>query len=223
ASSGASGRVLLVDDQEIVRIGIARVLTLAGFTVARECTDGDQVLAALEQVDVDVVLLDVRMPGRNGLQVLDDLAGSGRAEPVLVLTTFDDDEAVWGALDRGAAGFALKSASTEEIVLATQSVIDGRGWLDPRIADRVMRAARPSMVSREHARLLDHLTPRERDILTRIARGAINAEIAAELYLAETTVKSHITSLFAKIGARDRAAAIVFAFESGVAGEHRRP
>jgi DNA-binding NarL/FixJ family response regulator len=136
---------------------------------------------------------------------------------VLVLTTFDDDDALWGALDAGAAGFVLKDASAKDLLAATRAVAGGGAWLDPKVASRVLGAVRSTARPRfAEAATVDLLTEREHDVLRLMATGATNAEIAATLIVGESTVKTHVGAIFSKLGVRDRAAAIIFAYEHGI-------
>lgn len=216
-------RVLIVDDQAIIRVGVARILGPDdGFEVVAECEDGDEVMGAVGEHSADVVLMDVRMRRMDGVSAIRALAATGDPPPVLVLTTFDDDDALWGALDAGAAGFVLKDASAEDLIAATRAVAGGGAWLDPKVAPRVLGALRSSVRPRlAWAATVDALTGREHDVLRLMATGATNAEIAAELFVSETTVKSHVGAIFAKLGVRDRAAAIVFAYEHGIVHTRR--
>lgn len=211
-------RVVLVDDQAIVRAGVARILGPDdGFEVVAECPDGDDALRRVPRVQADVVLMDVRMPGLDGITVTRRLREGGNQTPVLVLTTFDDDDVLWGAVEAGAAGFVLKDASALALIAATRAVAGGGAWFDPAVAPRVLGAYRAAVApARREAARLGALTEREHEVLARIARGASNAELAAGLHVSEATVKSHVGSIFSKLGVRDRAAAIVFAFDHGV-------
>jgi DNA-binding NarL/FixJ family response regulator/class 3 adenylate cyclase len=211
-------RVVIVDDQPVVRAGVARILGPGdGFEVVAECGDGDEVVAAVALHQPDVVLMDIRMRRVDGVTAIRALSATGNPPPVLVLTTFDDDDVLWDSLDAGAAGFVLKDAAAEDLIAATRAVANGAAWLDPRVVPRVLNAfrsnARPRIV--EAARI-DALTDREHDVLRHMARGATNAEIAAALFVSEPTVKSHIGSIFSKLAVRDRAAAIVFAYDHGI-------
>ncbi len=208
-------RVGLVDDQAIVRAGVARILSPQdGFEVVAECADGVEAVDRLPGLSLDVVLMDIRMPRMDGIEATRSLGG---AVPVLVLTTFGEDEVLWGALEAGAAGFVLKDSSAEDLIAAARAVAGGGAWFDQAVAPRVLAQYRRLVApaAREVARI-DDLTDREHDVLRLMARGATNAEIAGELFVAEATVKTHVGSIFMKLGVRDRPAAIVFAYDHGV-------
>ena len=210
-------RVALVDDQAIVRAGLARILSPAdGFEVIAECADGREALDELPALDPDVVLMDIRMPVLDGIAAT---AGLREATDtvVLVLTTFGEDEVLWGALEAGAAGFVLKDSSAEDLIGAVRAVAAGAAWFDPAVAPRILEhhRRRVAPAGRQAARL-ELLSEREREVLRLMARGATNGEIATALYVAEATVKTHIGSIFGKLGVRDRPAAIVFAYDHGV-------
>ncbi len=216
-------RVIVVDDQRIVRTGLARILAPEdGFEVVAECGDGDEVAAAVAEHTPDLVLMDVRMRRMDGVTATRLLNDDASAPPVLVLTTFDDDDVLWGALDAGAAGFVLKDASAEDLIAAARAVAGGAAWLDPKVAPRVLTAFRTNVRPRlAEAARVDELTEREHDVLRLMARGATNGEIAAALIVSEATVKTHVGSIFTKLGVRDRAAAIVFAFDHGLVDPRR--
>ena len=216
-------RVIVVDDQPVVRSGIARILGPEdGFEVVAECGDGDEVAAAVAEHAPDLVLMDVRMRRMDGVTATRLLNDDGSGPPVLVLTTFDDDDVLWGALDAGAAGFVLKDASAEDLIAAARAVAGGAAWLDPKVTPRVLTAFRTNVRPRlAEAARVDELTDREHDVLRLMARGATNSEIAAELFVSEATVKTHVGSIFTKLGVRDRAAAIVFAFDHGLVDPRR--
>ena len=211
-------RVALVDDQTIIRTGLARILSPAdGFEVVAECADGSEAVETLPGSGADVVLMDIRMPRLDGIEATRRLRALDDAPPVLVLTTFDDDELLWGAIEAGACGFVLKDATAAELIAGVRAVAGGGAWFDPAVAARVLAAYRGLVApGRRRARRLDALTDREHDVLRLLARGATNAEIAAALHVGEATVKTHVSSIFLKLGARDRAAAIVYAFDHGV-------
>jgi DNA-binding NarL/FixJ family response regulator len=218
-------RVALVDDQDIVRAGVARILSPAdGFEVVAECANGRAAVDTLPGLGLDVVLMDVRMPVLDGVAATAQLRALDAPPAVLVLTTFGEDEILWGALESGAAGFVLKDASAEDVISAVRAVAAGGAWFDPAVAPRVLafhrRHAAPA--ARESARL-DELTEREREVLRLMARGRTNAEIAAELFVAEATVKTHVGAIFGKLDVRDRPAAIVFAYDHGVVAPGSTP
>jgi len=217
-------RVVIVDDQAVVRAGVARILGPEdGFDIVAECEDGDEVPDAVAEHRPDVVLMDVRMRRVDGVAATRALAATEAAAPVLVLTTFDDDDVLWGALEAGAAGFVLKDASAEELIAATRAVAGGGAWLDPDVTGRVLgrvRGARPSAPGAGTGRV-PALTAREHDVLRLMATGATNVEIARALYVSEATVKTHVGSIFSKLAVRDRAAAIVYAYDHGVVGTGR--
>ena len=211
-------RVALVDDQAIVRAGLARILSPEdGFEVVAECVDGRQAVNELPALRPDVVLMDIRMPVLDGIVATAQLRDLEDPLAVLVLTTFGEDEVLWGAIEAGAAGFVLKDSTAADLITAVRAVAGGGAWFDPGVAPRVLdlyrRVVAPA--ARDAARL-DLLTEREYDVLRLMARGATNAEIAGALSVAEATVKTHVGSIFGKLGVRDRAAAIVFAYDHGV-------
>ena len=211
-------RVALVDDQAIVRAGLARILSPAdGFEVVAEFADGRRAVAELPAVRPDVVLMDIRMPALDGVEATKRLRGLGEPLDVLVLTTFGEDEVLWGAIDAGAAGFVLKDSSAEDLIAAVRAVAGGGAWFDPGVAPRVLERYRRVVApaARDAARL-DELTEREHEVLKLMARGATNAEIGGTLHVAEATVKTHVGRIFAKIRVLDRSAAIVFAYDHGV-------
>jgi DNA-binding NarL/FixJ family response regulator len=211
-------RVVLVDDQAIVRAGLARILSPAdGFEVVAECGDGEEALERLPELDVDVVLMDIRMPRLDGIEATRRLRALDGAPPVLVLTTFDEDDLLWGAIEAGASGFVLKDTTAEELIAGVAAVAGGGAWFDPVVAPRVLSAYRSRVApARRSAQRLDELTDREHDVLRLLSRGLSNTEIAGTLHVGEATVKSHVGSIFMKLGVRDRAAAIVYAFDHGV-------
>jgi DNA-binding NarL/FixJ family response regulator len=205
--------VLLVDDQELVRSGLRRILRRKdGFVIAAECSDGDQVAAAVARHQPDVVVMDLRMHRVDGIEATRRLAGG---PPVLALTTFNEDELLSGALRAGAAGFVLKDSSAEELIRAVRAVAGGASYLDPAVTERVLttyRRAAPEPRSRATA----DLTAREFDVLTLVGKGLSNGEIADKLSISGVTVKTHIGRIFGKLALRDRAAAIVYAYDNGI-------
>lgn len=209
-------RVVLVDDQELVRSGLRRILRRKdGFEIAGECADGAEVPAAVAEHSPDVVVMDLRMRDVDGIEATRRLQLQPDPPPVLVLTTFDDDELLSGALRAGAAGFLLKDSPAEDLIRAVRTVAEGRALLDPAVTGRVLATYR-STAGPATAVTLDELSPRELDVLRLIGRGLSNTEIAGELVISEVTVKSHIGRIFTKLGLRDRAAAIVYAFDRGL-------
>jgi DNA-binding NarL/FixJ family response regulator len=213
----ATTTVLVVDDQELVRGGLRRILRRRDGFVVTECGDGDEVPAALAEHRPDVVLMDLRMKRVGGIDATRRLRTRADAPPVLVLTTFDDDHLLSGALRAGAAGFILKDSPAEDLIRAVRTVAEGGSWLDPSVTGRVLsayRTARP--VPTDTRSRMAELTARELEVLKLIGRGRVNSEIAGELGISEVTVKSHVGHIFGKLGLRDRAAAIVFAFDHGV-------
>ena len=219
-------RVLIADDQELVRLGLRLVLQAQdGLDVVGEAADGEEAVRVVRELRPDVVLMDVRMPVLDGISAVRRLTGDETLDPpprVVMLTTFDLDEYVFGALRAGAAGFLLKDASRERLVDAVRVVHAGDALLSPSVTRRLVEDyARRSDPIEPPERVVAALTPRERETLVLVARGLSNAEIAARLVVSEATVKSHVGSLLAKLGLRDRVQAVVFAYEHGlvVAGE----
>ncbi len=217
-------RVVLVDDQPLVRAGIAFILsTEPGISVASEADNGELGVIAVAAHRPDVVLMDVRMPVLDGLEATRRVRAAD-GPPVLVLTTFDDDDVLWGAVEAGAAGFLLKDTPADDLIRAIRTVAAGGSWLDPRVTPRllaVLRDTRPSSLAPPDG--IERLSEREVEVLTLIARGASNAEIADQLHVSERTVKGHVGSIFTKLHARDRAAAIVIAYDAGLVTPGRNP
>jgi DNA-binding NarL/FixJ family response regulator len=202
--------VLLVDDQDLVRSGLRRILRRKdGFVVAAECADGDEVPQAVAEHHPDVVVMDLRMKRVDGIEATRRLAAAG-SPPVLALTTFNDDE-----LLSGASGFVLKDSSAEELIRAVRAVAQGDSYLDPAVTARVLSTYRQA-AGEPRTDTVAELTARERDVLSLIGQGRSNAEIAEELCISEVTVKSHIGRIFVKLDLRDRAAAIVYAYDHGI-------
>ncbi|AZM78531.1 DNA-binding response regulator [Streptomyces sp. KPB2] len=211
-------RLLIVDDQELIRIGFRLFLqTQDDLEVVGEAADGREALDRAAALRPDVVLMDIRMPGMDGVEATSRLTASGSPPRVLILTTYDLDEYVFGALRAGASGFLLKDASRARLLEAIRVVHAGEALLSPSITRRLIEdyATRAAPV-RPRATAPAGLTPREREILLLVARGLSNPEIAAHLVVTEATVKSHIGSMFAKLQLRDRAQAVVFAYENGI-------
>ncbi len=215
-------RVLIVDDQELVRAGLRGILRdRYGFDVVGECGDGSTVPGAVASLHPDIVLMDIRMPGVDGVAATETLRRTPTSPPVLVLTTFDDDEILAAALRAGASGFLLKGVPADDLQRAVKTVAEGGAWLDPAVTGRVLTTYRAAPASTTDDRRLDALTPRERDVLSLIGQGLSNTEIASRFVLGEGTVKTHVNHVFAKLHLRDRAAAIVVAFDSGLVSPRR--
>jgi DNA-binding NarL/FixJ family response regulator len=215
-------RVVLVDDEAMVRAGLR--LLIEGeedLEVVGEGIDGEDGVRVVAATQPDVVLMDVRMPRMNGLDAAREVLASQPAPRVLVLTTFDEDEVVDEALRRGISGFLLKSSPPEDMVAAIRRAAAGQGVIDPSVVPGVISRLGKAPVAPPHAPELALLTPRETDVLRLVGRGCSNAEIAAALYLGETTVKTHLGRVLDKLDLRDRSRAIAFAYESGLisAGE----
>ncbi|GGK43809.1 response regulator [Nocardia camponoti] len=209
--------VLVVDDQELVRGGLRRILRRRDGFIVNECGDGDEVVAAVSADPPDVVLMDLRMKRVGGIDATKLLRARAATPPVLVLTTFDDDQLLSGALRAGAAGFLLKDSPAEDLIRAVRVVAGGGAWLDPAVTGRVLNAYRSVRApGNRHDRRLGDLTARESEVLALIGKGRVNSEIATELGISEVTVKSHVGHIFGKLDLRDRAAAIVFAFDHGI-------
>ena len=207
-------RLLLVDDQELVRAGLRGILrSQFGFEIAGELPDGSRVTEAVDALSPDVVLMDVRMPVVDGIQATRELRRRDTSPPVLALTTFDDDEVLAAMLRAGAAGFVLKGVTAEDLQRAVRVVAEGGAWLDPAVTGRVLKVYRSVAPPPGGGAGLDALSGREIEVLTLIGQGMTNAEIAAELVVSEGTVKTHVNHLFTKLRLRDRAAAVVFAFD----------
>jgi DNA-binding NarL/FixJ family response regulator len=212
-------RVLIADDQELVRAGFAMILAAQpDIAVTGEAADGAEAIRAARATDPDVVLMDIRMPNVDGIEATASICRDTRAK-VLVLTTFDLDEYVYDALRAGASGFLLKDMRRDELVEAVRVVAAGEALLAPTVTRRLIAdvVARGRTQTRKGtgARLAS-LTARETDTLRQVARGLSNVEIAAELYVTEHTVKTHVSSILAKLGLRDRVQAVVLAYESGL-------
>jgi DNA-binding NarL/FixJ family response regulator len=199
-------RVVLVDDQEIIRAGLARILSAEdGFEIVGQGADGVEALSVVAATRPDLVVMDVRMPRLDGIETTRQLRSRPDPPPVLALTTFDDDEVLWGVIE------------ADDLLAAARIVTVGGAWFDPAVAPRMLSAYRAAVApnQRDVARLAE-LTEREHEVLRLIARGSANPQIAQALHVSEATVKSHVGAIFTKLGVRDRAGAIVFAFDHGV-------
>jgi DNA-binding NarL/FixJ family response regulator len=210
-------RVLVVDDQELVRSGFCVILEAAeGITVVGEAANGEAAVSAAAAHRPDVVLMDIRMPGMDGLEAARLLTRASPAPKVIMLTTFDLDEYVYDALRAGASGFLLKDAPRADLIAAVRAVAAGNAMLAPTVTRRLIEvfARRPPQTSPAPSRLAT-LTAREREVLVLLARGGSNTEIAGELFVSEATVKTHVGNLLAKLGLRDRVQAVILAYETG--------
>jgi DNA-binding NarL/FixJ family response regulator len=216
-------RVLLADDQPLVREGFRRVLSRAeGLEIVAEASDGSAAIEAARRHRPDVIVMDVRMPVLDGLAATERIVADDPHVRVLVLTTFDLDEYVFRALRAGASGFLLKDTPLDELVAAIRLVAAGGAMLAPSVTRRVIEefARRPPLPP--SGTPLPDLTAREREVLRDVARGLTNAEIAGDLFVSEATVKTHVRSMLAKLGLRDRTQLVIAAYESGFVWSDRR-
>lgn len=213
-------RVLLADDQELMRTGFRMILNAQDdIEVVGEATDGIEAVDAVDSLQPDVVLMDVRMPRMNGIEATGQITnGNDDAPRVIILTTFDLDEYVYGALQAGAAGFLLKDVPPDDLVHAIRVVADGDAMIAPSVTRRLLEhfSVPRAMTQPERPEQFDDLTDRELDVLKMIARGMSNAEVADALFVAETTVKTHVGHLLTKLGVRDRLQAVILAYECGL-------
>jgi DNA-binding NarL/FixJ family response regulator len=211
-------RVVVADDQELVRAGFCVILDTAdGITVVGEAANGAEAVALAAQHQPDVVLMDVRMPEMDGLEAARLITGKPPAPKVVMLTTFDLDDYVYAALRAGASGFLLKDSPRADLIAAVRAAAAGDALLAPSVTRRLIEAfaRRPPETAPSPAQLAS-VTARERDVLMLLARGRSNAEIAAALFVSEATVKTHVGSLLAKLGLRDRVQAVILAYETGL-------
>jgi DNA-binding NarL/FixJ family response regulator len=209
-------RVVLVDDQTLVRRGIRSLLELAGdIDVAAEASDGDEAVSIIRRERPDAVLLDVRMPKRTGIEVLQALQASNELPPTILLTSFDDDEALLDGVKAGARGYLLKDVSLEQLTEAIRTVAGGGTLIRPAVTERVLRGLEHIRRDFESLNPPDPLTKRELEILRLMAGGYSNREIADALGTAEGTVKNHASSILSKLGVRDRTRAVLKALELG--------
>lgn len=209
-------RVLLVDDQPLVRTGLRTLLEEeSDIAVVGDASDGEMAVAAVDEMTPDVVLMDIRMPVLDGLEATRRITKNGSAVRIVILTTFDLDEYVFQALRSGASGFLLKDAPADEIVRAVRIAAAGEALLAPSVTRRLIERFSGHPPRAEAPRLRE-LTEREREVLLLVARGFSNSEIAAHLFLGETTVKTHVAHILGKLEVRDRVQAVVLAYESGL-------
>lgn len=224
ADEGAEAvRLVLVDDQTLVRRGIRSLLEIGShdgvaLEVVAEADDGETAVAAVAEHRPDVVLLDLRMPGRDGIWALEALRARGLDTPVLVLTTFDDDELVLRALRAGADGYLLKDVTLERLVRAVHVVAGGGTFVQPAVTERLLRAVRSGLRSADEPPLVSSLTERELEVLRLVAQGWSNRQIAEALFLAEGTVKNHVSAVLLKLGVGDRTRAVLRALQEGLIG-----
>ncbi|WP_340377483.1 response regulator transcription factor [Streptomyces sp. SS7] len=217
-------RVLIVDDQELVRTGFRMILEARDdFDVVGEASDGGQAIALSETLRPDVVVMDIRMPVVNGIDATRAIAASGAATKILVLTTFDTDENVHAAIQAGASGFLLKDTRADQFADAVRTVAAGHAVIAPtatkRLLDHVARTAPPG--APRNLDRLDVLTRREREVLVHVAEGRSNAQIAAELHLSETTIKTYVSAILHKLHLRDRIHAVITAYDCGLVPTNR--
>jgi DNA-binding NarL/FixJ family response regulator len=209
--------VVVADDQGMVRRGLVSLLGMEpDIEIVGEAADGEAAVRTILESNPDVALLDIRMPMMDGIEAMRRLTAAGCPARLLALTTFDLDEYVYEALKAGASGFLLKDASVEDLAAAIRVVASGEAVLAPAVTRRVINAFATSVPRTADASLLEGLTPREREVLTLIARGYSNAEIAEALVLTSATVKTHVSSLLSKLHFRDRVHAVIVAYECGL-------
>jgi DNA-binding NarL/FixJ family response regulator len=212
-------RVLIVDDDDLMRAGLRGVLSSdERIEVVGEAADGREAAYRTRLLRPDVILMDIRMSDLDGIAATREVLAEFPDVRVVILTTFEEDDYIFGALSAGASGFLLKRTSPEELIAAIHTIHAGDSLLSPSVTSRVIErtARRPTPDASRDPRL-EELTPRERDVLELIARGLSNAEIAAELVVEESTVKTHVKRVLSKLGARDRVQAVIIAYESGLA------
>jgi DNA-binding NarL/FixJ family response regulator len=213
-------RVLVADDDHLMRAGLVELLTVdPGIEIAGQAATGREAVDLARRLAPDVVLMDVRMPDLDGIAATRELAQVAPEVRVLVLTTFEQDDYVFGALRAGASGFLLKRTRPEDLIEAVHVVARGDALLSPSVTRRVVDrlARRPAPEVTDHA-ALDALTPREREVLGHMARGLSNREIAAALVVEESTVRTHVKRIFMKLALRDRVQAVIYAYETGLVG-----
>jgi DNA-binding NarL/FixJ family response regulator len=211
-------RVLVVDDDDLMRAGLRGVLSSdPGIDVVGESADGRDAIYRTRLLEPDVVLMDVRMPDLDGISATRELLAAHPDVRVLIVTTFEQDDYIFGALSAGASGFLLKRTRPEDLVAGVRTIASGESLLSPSVTSRVIeRLARQPVPGGSPDPRIEELTPREREVLGLLARGLANAEIAAELVIEESTVKTHVNRILSKLDARDRVQAVIFAYENGL-------
>jgi DNA-binding NarL/FixJ family response regulator len=211
-------RVLVADDQDLVRTGLSMILDAQpGLTVIGQAKDGLEAVSLARRLRPDVCLFDIRMPGLDGIEATRQLAGPDVADPlaIVVITTFDLDEYVHGALKAGARGFLLKDAGPDLLVQAIHAAAEGDALIAPRVTARLLAAFSDTRLGRKPRQPVEPLTRREEEAVVAVARGRTNSEIADELHISLSTVKTHLTSVMAKLGARNRVEIVMWAYETG--------
>lgn len=209
--------LLLVDDQDLIRAGMAMVLGAApGIRVVGEATNGGDAVARAHELKPDVILMDVRMPGVDGIEATRQIVASLPDTRVIILTTFDLDEYAFGGLNAGASGFLLKDAPPAELLQAIRTVAGGEAIVSPRITQKMLELYRGSLPTSAPAAVDSPLSEREQEVLVAMGRGLSNTEIAAELFLSESTVKTHVGRVLAKLELRDRVHAVIYAYRHGL-------
>ena len=218
-------RVLIADDDDLMRAGLVELLTAdPEIEIVGQASNGHEAVEQALRLAPDVVLMDVRMPDLDGIGATRELLRATPEAKVLILTTFEQDDYIFGAIRAGASGFLLKRARPEELIAAVRTVAAGDSLLSPsvtrRVIDRMAQQPNPELAG--HAKL-DGLTPREREVLDLVARGLSNREIAAALVVEESTIRTHVKRILMKLNLRDRIQAVIFAYETGISGTQRTP
>ena len=211
-------RVLLAEDDHLMRAGLVELLTVdPTIEVVGQASTGREAVAAAHRLRPDVILMDVRMPDMDGITATHELVNAAPDTKVLILTTFEQDDYVFGALRAGASGFLLKRTRPEDLIAAVHTIAAGESLLSPSVTRRVIdRLAQHPLPELSRNPLLAQLTPREREVLDLLARGLSNREIAATLVVEESTIRTHIKHVLAKLGLRDRIQAVIFSYENGI-------
>lgn len=221
-------RVVVADDHDIVLSGVVLLLAARpGIEVVGQCANGEEAVELTRRLEPDVVVMDIQMPGLGGIEatrlIAQERADGDHLTKVLVLTTFSDDEIVYGALRAGASGLVLKRAGPQDLAAAIEHVASGNAWLDPRVAGAVINAMASEVRYGDPTSVLIHLTPREIEILRVMADGLDNGQIAERFVLSEATVRTHVSRVITKTGSRDRTQAVVLAYRLGLVVVDRRP